>query len=79
MFKEDRPSLLSGQEITMQEDSSDYLGPLSTNLIATLHLTTVYKKLFVTKLVDVDLMMLQILTVETQALLMDLAEHAKLQ
>jgi hypothetical protein len=39
----------------------------------------VYKKLFVTKLVDVDLMMLQILTVETQALLMDLAEHAKLQ
>jgi hypothetical protein len=77
MFKEDRPSLLSGQEITMQEDSSDYLGPLSTNLIATLHLTTVYKKLFVTKLVDVDLMMLQILMEETADLLMDLAEPAK--
>jgi hypothetical protein len=77
MFKEDRPSLLSGQEITMQEDSSDYLGPLSTNLIATLHLTTVYKKLFVTKLVDVDLMMLQILMEETADQLMDLAEPAR--
>jgi len=70
---------LSGLETITLVALSDWLGLHLISLIATLHLTTVSKKLFVTKLVDVDLMMLQILTVETQALLMDLAEHAKLQ
>lgn len=70
---------MSGLETITLVALSDWLGLHLINLIATLHLTTVSKKLFVTKLVDVDLMMLQILTVETQALLMDLAEHAKLQ
>jgi hypothetical protein len=77
MFKEDRPCPLSGPETTMLVALFDWLGLLSTNLTATLHLTTVYKKLFVTKLVDVDLMMLQILMEETVDLLMDLAEPAK--
>jgi hypothetical protein len=70
---------LSGLETITLVALSDWLGLHLISLIATPHLTTVSKKLFVTKLVDVDLMMLQILTVETQALLMDLAEHAKLQ
>jgi len=69
---------LSGLETITLVALSDWLGLHLINLIVTPHLTTVSKRLFVTKLVDVDLMMLQILMVEIQALLMGLAEHAKL-
>jgi hypothetical protein len=77
MFKEDRQCPLSGRATTTLVVLFDWLGLLSTNLTATQLLTTVYKKLFVTKLVDVDLMMLQTQMVETLDHLTDLAEHAK--
>jgi hypothetical protein len=56
----------------------DWLGPSLINPTATLRLMITYKKLFVTKLADVDLMMHPILTVETQDQLMDRAVHASL-
>jgi len=78
VFNEDKIFPLSGRVITTLVASLDWLGPSSSNLIATLLLTTVFKRLFATKLVDVDLMILPILTVGIQAQLMDLAEHARL-
>jgi hypothetical protein len=68
---------LSGLETITLVALSDWLGLHLISLIATPHLTTVSKKLFVTKLVDVDLMMLQTQMVETLDHLTDLAEHAK--
>jgi len=69
---------LSGRATITLVDLFDLLGPSLTILTVTLLLTTVSKRLFVTKLVDVDPMMLQILMVEIQDQLMDPAEHAKL-
>jgi len=70
--------MYNGLEITTQEVSFDSLGLLLLNLIHTLDLIMESKKFTVTKLEDVDLMMLLNQMEEILVPLMEALEHAKL-